>query len=540
MKNCYNVRNVTNGKEMYVDLDQVEWRRMRLPPEEVNIVMIPRSQHNDPRCIQAKLDELQKLEDFQTYSEIEDRGQNTISTTWVLWQKGEEFRARLVARGFEDEAITENDSPTVAKSTLRVFLTYAAHLNWKIRTTDIKSAFLQGKILERDVFLKPPPEAEVSDGKIWKLRRCLYGLNDAARQFYESVVESLLSLGCQRSNLDPALFYRRGPDGVLIGLIACHIDDFLHAGNKTFDDSVMTKLRQRFLAGKLEEGQFKYIGFEIKQSVEGVTLNQDDFTRSLEIPEAPKSRKKEDPLVGAEFSSLRSQVGRLNWAVQGSRPDMAFDMIELSTRFRKGTVEDLVRAGKCLRRLKDSTSTIYFPSLGDVRKWRIIVFSDAAHANLNDGVSSTGGHLVLLCDPNGNCCILSWQANKIKRVVKSSLAAETLSLLEGIEDAFFLHSLMSEIGILDADIPISSVVDSKSLVENVHSTKSVEDKRTRIDLAAIKEYLMDGRVKSIQWCPGSKQLANCMTKKGASGVELLEMVQKGKIDLSEFNLVPQP
>ena len=43
-----------------------------------------------------------------------------------------------------------------------------------------------------------------------------------------------------------------------------YIDDFLHAGENEFH-MIMAKLRERFLAGKLEEGQFGYVGFKIKQ-----------------------------------------------------------------------------------------------------------------------------------------------------------------------------------------------------------------------------------------------------------------------------------
>ena len=55
-----------------------------------------------------------------------------------------------------------------------------------VKTADIKSAFLQEKVLDRDVFLTPPKEAGVAKGRIWKLVRCLYGfnVNDASRQFF--------------------------------------------------------------------------------------------------------------------------------------------------------------------------------------------------------------------------------------------------------------------------------------------------------------------------------------------------------------------
>ena len=104
--------------------------------------------------------------------------------------------------------------------------------------------------MDRDVYLIPPKEVRV-EGILWKLKRCLYSLNDAARQFYRSVADCLKNVGCIQSALDPALFYKLENDE-LIGMIACHVDDFLHAGTTRFEMLVMSKIKERFLAGKVE------------------------------------------------------------------------------------------------------------------------------------------------------------------------------------------------------------------------------------------------------------------------------------------------
>jgi hypothetical protein len=98
------------------------------------------------------------------------------------------------------------DTPTVSKSVLRFFNSIVSSKGWKLMTTDIKSAFLQGEKLEREVYIMPPNEARVPPGKVWKLKRCLYGLNDAARQFYKSVSGELVKLQCVQSTVDSALF----------------------------------------------------------------------------------------------------------------------------------------------------------------------------------------------------------------------------------------------------------------------------------------------------------------------------------------------
>jgi hypothetical protein len=48
------------------------------------------------------------------------------------------------------------------------------------------------------------------------------------------VKEELLKLGCIQSKLDPAVFTLM-KEKLDIGIICCHVDDFLHAGNEEFE-----------------------------------------------------------------------------------------------------------------------------------------------------------------------------------------------------------------------------------------------------------------------------------------------------------------
>ena len=90
----------------------------------------------------------------------------------------------------------------------------------------------------------------------------------------------------------------------------------------------------------------------------------------------------------------------------------------MSFRFKDGHVSNLLRASKNL--LKQHRSFIIFPNLGRIRDWKILVISDAAHANMSDGVSSVGGHLILLVGRNKRSVVIAWSCSKIKRVVKST------------------------------------------------------------------------------------------------------------------------
>ena len=116
------------------------------------------------------------------------------------------MKARLVARGYEEHSEVQADSPTVLKSTLKTMLAIAGMKGWQCKTTDVKTAFLQGSQIERDVYLKPPIEAN-SPNHLWKLKKVVYGLNDAARYWFFSVKKELEQLGCVQSKFDPALFF---------------------------------------------------------------------------------------------------------------------------------------------------------------------------------------------------------------------------------------------------------------------------------------------------------------------------------------------
>ena len=115
---------------------------------------------------------------------------------------------------------------------------------------------------------------------------------------------------------------------------------------------------------------------------------------------------------------------------------------------------------------------------------------------------------------------------KIRRIVKSTLAAETLSMVDGLDMALFVEHMLTEI--TKRKVPIECFIDNKSLFDNIHSTKLVDEKRLRIDIASIKQMKERHEISSVRWITSDKQLANCLTKRGASTKELLSVLENGK------------
>ena len=138
--------------------------------------------------------------------------------------------------------------------------------------------------------------------------------------------------------------------------------------------------------------------------------------------------------------------------------------------------------------MKNTQSFICFPKLSNLQDLRIVVYSDASYANLPDG-GSQGGHLVFLSDANGFCCPLAWHSTRIRRVVRSTLAAETLALVDGLETAFLMAKTVGEIISCKREsmIPIYCKTDNKSLFDAVQTLKVISDKRLRVEMSMIRE-----------------------------------------------------
>ena len=127
--------------------------------------------------------------------------------------KGDKVCVRIVAREFEKNKELNKDSPIVAKTTFRIWLTIAACNSWTIKATYVEPAFFQGKDIARDVYIILPKESDMQKRKLWKLKKMLYELINAIQQFMTALKKVLFNLGMTQSQVDPALYCRERERG---------------------------------------------------------------------------------------------------------------------------------------------------------------------------------------------------------------------------------------------------------------------------------------------------------------------------------------
>ena len=135
--------------------------------------------------------EIKNLEHYDVFEKVEDKvGLNKIGARWVITEKEKHdgqkvlVKACLVARGFQEQEKVQSDSPTAQKDSLRLFLVMSALINIEVlKSIDISAAFLQAEDLKRNLYIEPPKDLK-EDGVVWRLKKPLYGLNDAGRRFW--------------------------------------------------------------------------------------------------------------------------------------------------------------------------------------------------------------------------------------------------------------------------------------------------------------------------------------------------------------------
>ena len=534
--NSFNVHNDGNEKQTELNVNDVAVERLQ--EEQIHfcqddiIYACNSSVGEDPKITAAKEAEIKKFDEYGVYTEVKDTGQKAISTRWVITTKtkGDNFKARLVARGFEELVNHQVDAPTVNKTSLRILFTICVSNNWIIESLDITSAFLQSDGISREVYLKPPVDVRTK-GVLWKLKKPVYGLGDSARMWYLTLKNSLLNSGCSMSVLDKSVF-RYYSNNKLLGIMVTHVDDVLYAGNAEFNRVIIQHLKKDFKISRMTTGVFTYLGWSVKQEKGCITVDQKNYADGIKPVLLSASRKKnvDEDLTAEEQTSYQGLLGKLLWLSSQTRPDLNFYTMEMSTFAKKPKVKDLLALNKVVKKIDYGSQRMCFRAMHlEKDQLQLVFYSDASLGNLSNG--GTGrGYIIFLCNQDGVANVMTWSSNKIKRVVHSVFAAETLSCVDAVSAAIYIRQMLSEILYNNPEsqvIPIVGYVDSRQLSEQCYSTKQCSDKRVRLDISGLQQDLERSVIKDIKWKATGDMLADCLTKRTANSQILNEILESG-------------
>ncbi|CAI7884827.1 unnamed protein product [Closterium sp. NIES-54] len=203
--------------------------------------------------------------------EVPPSGANIVDAMWIFRVKRPPgsppaLKARYVAQGFSQRLgvdYFQTFSPTSKMTTIRVLLHVAAQHDYELHSLDFSTAFLHGSLHE-EIWLRRPPGFTESfpAGTQWSLRRPVYGLRQAPREWHDTLRTTLAGFGFAPATADPSLFLCTDtslpPFYVLV-----YVDDLVFASADTEALTlVKSELQKRHTCTDLGELR-SYLGLQI-------------------------------------------------------------------------------------------------------------------------------------------------------------------------------------------------------------------------------------------------------------------------------------
>ncbi|CAI5483001.1 unnamed protein product [Closterium sp. Yama58-4] len=282
--------------------------------------------------------------------EVPPPGANIVDGMWIFRVKrppgsSPVFKARYVARGFSQRQrfdFFQTFSPTLKMTTLRVLLHVAAQRDYELHSLDFSTAFLQGSLHE-EIWLRRPPgfTGSFPPGTQWSLRRPVYGLRQAPREWHDTLRATLAALGFAPSTADPSLFLRTDtslpPFYILV-----YIDDLVFATADTEGLAlVKSELQKRHTCTDLGELR-SYLGLQITRdrARRTITLTQSHMVQQVlqrfgfqfSSPQStplPTGHSLSDPPSDESVEPsgpYPELVGCLMYPMTCTRPDLAYPL----------------------------------------------------------------------------------------------------------------------------------------------------------------------------------------------------------------------
>ncbi|CAI7905780.1 unnamed protein product [Closterium sp. NIES-54] len=391
-------------------------------------------------------------------------GANIVSGMWIFRVKRPPgsppvFKARYVARGFSRRQgvdFFQTFCPTPKMTILRVLLHVAAERGYELHSLDFRTAFLQGSLHE-EIWLRRPPgfTGSFPAGTQWSLRRPVYGLFQAPREWHDTLRTTLAALGFAPSTADPSLFLRT--DTTLPPFYVLeYVDELVFATADTEALAhVKLELQKRHTCTDLGE-LTSYLGLRITRDRAQltITLTQSHMVQQVlqrfgctySSPQSnplPTGHSLSDPPLeeSVEPSGPYPElVGCLMYLMTCTRPDLAYPLSLLARYVAPGRHRKVHwDAAKRVLRYLCSTSGMGLVLGGRAR----VVLTGHADASWVDDLAtqrSTQGYTFSLGSGS-----VSWRSTRSSSVLSSSCEAEIYAGAMAAQELRWLTYLLTDL-----------------------------------------------------------------------------------------------
>lgn len=506
------------------------------PKERISVPKTYEEAVNDPKHGDKWMISMNKEEfevDANGTFEVVDMPQNTniVSSKWVYAVKYdvdgnlERLKARIVARGFTQvhgEDFWETFAPTMRMDTLRIFLAITAMEDLECHQVDVNNAFTEST-LQETIYMHPPKGVHLPNGKVYRVRKSLYGLKQAARDWYKTCSKELLKMGFEQSSADPCLFTIR--DKGLIVLV--YVDDISIAAPKLED--IKWFKRQLSATFKIKDlGEIsKILGMRVTRDRKNrkITLDQTSYLEGvlheLGMP-VPPHKPLSLPINGyealkptlpdderADIEEYQSIVGKLIFAMIYSRIDIAFALGKLS-QYMANPAKRHAQALRRLLRYVSSTKDAYIEYKAG-KDTHLVGYTDADWGSDTTDRKSTSGQVFML---GGGP--VSWASRKQKSVTTSSTESEYIAMSSCAKQAVWISQILRDMSMakhLGSNPYCTQIMGDNQGSIHLLENPRIHERSKHIDICYhhVRDLAARKRIK-VDYIPTDEMLADGLTK----------------------------
>ena len=527
-------------------------RRSAIPPDylvyigeqdyDIGSVTDPITYEEAVSCPQSELwldamrDEIQSMRHNGVWELIElPERQRPIGCKWVYKTKRdskgkvEKFKARLVAKGFTQREGVDYEatfSPVSSKDSFRVIMALVAHFDMELHHIDVKTAFLNGDLNEEVYMMQPEGFVANDSGKlVCRLKKSIYGLKQASRQWYLKFHSVVTSYGFVENKVDQCIYCK--VSGRKFIFLILYVDDILLASSDLgLLHETKRMLSNNFDMKDLGEASF-VLGIEIhrNRSCRSLGLSQRAYVDrvlerfsmqlckpgiapvckgdKLSLAQCPQSDIEKAQMKNIPYASA---LGSIMYAQVCTRPDIAF-ATGLLGRYQSNPGHDhWVAAKKVMRYLKRTKD--YMLIYKHVQDLQLVGYSDSDFAGCQDEKKSTTGYIFKLAGG-----AVSWKSEKQKLIASSTMQAEFVACFSATTQAIWLRNLIKELTVFDfVDRPIQLYCDSNSAVLFINNNRGLKgSKHMEVKYLTIKEKVQNGDV-AVEHISTDDMIADPLTK----------------------------
>ena len=460
------------------------------------------SDSESDKWLEAMNAEMQSMYENQVWDLVDlPPHSKTVGSKWVFKKKTDmdgnlhTFKARLVAKGFtQTHGIDFDDtfSPVAMIKSIRILFAIAAYYDYEIWQMDVKTAFLNGHLLE-DVYMVQP-EGFVDKkhpNKVCKLKRSIYGLKQASRSWNLRFDEEITKYGFIKNEDDACVYMKTS--GSIVTFLVLYVDDILLMGNDIPTlHGVKSWLGKCFSMKDLGEAAYilgikiyrdrsrRLLGLSQSAYIDKILKRfkmQDSKKGSLPMPQGTVLSSSQSPSTKVELEKMNgipyaSAIGSIMYAMLCTRPDVSY-ALSMTSRYQQNPGESHWMAVKnilkYLRRSKDML-LIYGGLEEDLN---VKCYTDASFQTDRDDCKSQSGFVFIM---NGGA--VSWKSSKQEVVAQSTTESEYVAASEAAKEAAWMKKFIEDLGVVPSiQDPLEVFCDNEGAIALAKEPRA--HKRTR-------------------------------------------------------------